>query len=235
MDVGKKAVVLLSGGLDSATVLAIAKAEKFELYALTFRYGQRHGVELNASRRIAERVSVKQHVIFDIDLRQFGGSSLTTDNPVAKDRSPEEMSGGIPLTYVPGRNIVFLSIATAWAETLQARDIFIGVNAVDYSGYPDCRPEFIAAFERMANLGTKASVEGNLTKIHAPLVTLSKQEIIRRGLELGVDYGLTSTCYDPVLEAGAACGKCDACQIRLSGFQAVGMADPAPYSNYIAG
>ena len=206
--------MLLSGGLDSATTLAIAKREGFDCYALSFRYGQRHGVELEAARRVAKHLGATQHVILDIDLRQFGGSALTSDIPVPKDR---ELDDTIPVTYVPARNTIFLSFALAWAEVLGAQDIFIGVNALDYSGYPDCRPEYIAAFERMAGLATKAGVEGSPITIHAPLVHMTKAEIIRKGTELGVDFDMTLSCYDPS-PAGEPCGRCDACQLRAKGF-----------------
>jgi 7-cyano-7-deazaguanine synthase len=222
-------VVLLSGGLDSTTVLAIAKSEGFNPYALTFRYGQRHEVEIEASRRIAKQFEVADHVVASIDLRAFGGSALTADIEVPKDRDLSEMSHGIPVTYVPARNTIFLSFALAWAEVLGASDIFIGVNALDYSGYPDCRPEYIEAYERMANLATKAGVEGTMhLKIHTPLIDLTKAQIIECGLQLGVDYSQTITCYDPTPD-GAACGRCDACQLRLKGFAENGMQDPAPY------
>jgi 7-cyano-7-deazaguanine synthase len=222
----KKAVVLLSGGLDSTTVLAVAKAEGFESYALSFRYGQRHKVELELAARVAKAMGVTEHVIADIDLRRFGGSALTSDIAVPKDRGLDEMGKGIPVTYVPARNTVFLSFALAWAEVLEASDIFIGVNALDYSGYPDCRPEYIAAYEQMANLATKASVEGRQRlKIHTPLIQLTKAEIIRRGTELGVDYALTSSCYDPGKD-GRPCGQCDSCQLRAKGFAEAGIADP---------
>jgi 7-cyano-7-deazaguanine synthase len=221
------AVVLLSGGLDSTTVLAIAKDQGFEPYALTFRYGQRHEGEIQAATRVAQRVGVAQQVIVDIDPRLFGGSALTSDIPVPKGRGVEEMEGGIPITYVPARNTIFLSFALAWAEVLGSSDIFIGVNALDYSGYPDCRPEYIEAYQRMANLATKAGVEGtqDLT-IHTPLIALSKAEIIREGLRLNVDYGITLTCYDPTPD-GRACGACDACTLRQKGFAENGMEDPA--------
>lgn len=223
------AVVLLSGGLDSTTTLAIARSEGFEPHALTFRYGQRHEAELDAARRVAKFFGVAQHVVVDIDLRLFGGSALTSSIEVPKGRSLDEMSDGIPVTYVPARNTIFLSFALAWAETLKASDIFIGVNALDYSGYPDCRPEYIEAYQRMANLATKAGVEGTqrLT-IHTPLIHLTKAQIIQRGVQLGVDYGITVTCYDPSPE-GAACGACDACLLRLKGFSENGMQDPAAY------
>jgi 7-cyano-7-deazaguanine synthase len=225
-----RAVVLLSGGLDSATVLAIAKQQGYDPYALTFRYGQRHEIELRSAERVAARTGVARHVVADIDLRVFGGSALTGDLAVPKHRSADDMGTGIPVTYVPARNTIFLSYALAWAEVLDARDIFIGVNALDYSGYPDCRPEYIEAFERMANLATRAGVEGGEPlRIRAPLLHLTKAEIIRRGVELGVDYSITSTCYDP-LPDGAACGACDACQLRLKGFQEAGLPDPAPYA-----
>jgi 7-cyano-7-deazaguanine synthase len=223
----KKAVLLLSGGLDSATTLAIAKAEGYSLYALSFRYGQRHSVELISAKRVAEAMGVVQHNIMDMDLRQFGGSALTADNiHVPKKLLADQNSNGIPVTYVPARNTIFLSFALAWAEVLEARDIFIGVNALDYSGYPDCRPEYIQAYERMANLATKAAVEGRQSlKIHTPLIHLSKGEIIRKGTQLGVDYGLTSSCYDPASD-GRPCGECDSCRLRAKGFAEADVADP---------
>jgi 7-cyano-7-deazaguanine synthase len=222
-----KAVVLLSGGLDSTTTLAIAQQQGFAVYALTFRYGQRHDLEIAAARRIAERYGVRQHIITEIDLRQFGGSALTADIAVPKSRDIDEMARGIPVTYVPARNTIFLSFALAWAEVLEANDIFLGVNALDYSGYPDCRPEYIAAYQAMADLATKAGVEGRqrLT-IHTPLIALSKAQIIRRGLDLGVNYALTITCYDPS-PGGTPCGQCDACQLRRKGFAENGITDPA--------
>jgi 7-cyano-7-deazaguanine synthase len=225
----RKAVVLLSGGLDSATCLAIAKSQGFELYALTMRYGQRHQTEIHSATAIVERTGVAEHRIIDIDLRQFGGSALTADIPVPHDRALDEMDSGIPITYVPARNTVFLTYALAWAEVLDAFDIFIGVNAVDYSGYPDCRPEFIAAFESMANLATRHTVESDqrLT-VHTPLIDLTKAEIIAQGMQLGVDYGLSSTCYSPAAD-GTACGHCDACLLRLKGFEEAGLTDPVPY------
>ncbi len=223
-----RAVVLLSGGLDSSTLLAIVKSEGFEAYALSFRYGQRHGGEIEAARRIAAALGAATHTIVDIDLRKFGGSALTDAIPVPKGRDDYERSRDIPVTYVPARNTIFLSFALAWAEVLGSTDVFIGVNALDYSGYPDCRPEYIEAFERMANLATKAGVEGKRLKIHAPLIRLSKAGIIRKGLELGVDYSLTSTCYDPSAE-GIACGTCDACLLRLKGFRELGIPDPLGY------
>jgi 7-cyano-7-deazaguanine synthase len=222
----RPAVVLLSGGLDSATTLAIAQSEGFEVSALSFHYGQRHEIELEAARRIAVRHKVARHVVLPIDLRAFGGSALTSAIAVPKDRPLEEMSRGIPITYVPARNTIFLSFALAWAEVLGAGDIFIGVNALDYSGYPDCRPEYIEAFERMASLATRAGVEGGKRlKIHTPLIRLTKAEIIHRGLKLGVDYGLTVSCYDPSSE-GKPCGRCDACLLRAKGFVEAGLADP---------
>lgn len=225
----RPAVVLLSGGLDSTTTLSIAKSQGFAAYALTFRYGQRHEGEIDAAKHIARRVGVADHVIAEIDLRVFGGSALTSDIAVPKDRRVEEMSTGIPVTYVPARNTIFLSFALAWAEVLNASDIFLGVNAVDYSGYPDCRPEYISAFQTMANLATKSGVEGGTRlTIHTPLLSLTKADIIRAGLKLGVDYSVTRTCYDPD-EAGRACGECDACQLRLKGFADAGAVDPAPY------
>ena len=224
-----KAVVLLSGGLDSTTVLAIAKAEGHDVYALSFAYGQRHSWELECARVVARAGGANEHRIASIDLRAFGGSALTADIDVPKGRTPEEMSSGIPITYVPARNTIFLSYALAWAEVLGSSDIFIGVNALDYSGYPDCRPEFIAAFERMANLATKAGVEGRQAlTIHAPLISLTKAEIIRKGLELGVDYSLTSSCYDPS-PTGQPCGGCDSCVLRQKGFRENGLVDPLQY------
>ncbi|GLW05875.1 7-cyano-7-deazaguanine synthase [Microtetraspora sp. NBRC 13810] len=228
MDVRRKAVVLLSGGLDSATVLAIAHAEGYEPYALSFRYGQRHDVELAAAARVAEALGARSHVVAEIDLRVFGGSALTADIDVPHHDSAEQIDAGeIPVTYVPARNTIFLSFALAWAETLDASDVFIGVNALDYSGYPDCRPEYITAYETMANLATKAGVEGRqrLT-IHTPLIELTKAQTIQRGLELGVDYALTHSCYDPD-EAGRACGTCDSCLLRERGFAELGLTDPA--------
>lgn len=228
----KKAVILLSGGLDSSTVIAIAQDMGFETYALTFRYGQRHEAELDAARRIAAKLNAVDHVIANIDLRTFGGSALTDNIDVPKDRYESDMTEEIPVTYVPARNTIFLSFALAWAETLEVSDIFIGVNAVDYSGYPDCRPEYIAAFENMANLATKAGVEGTQRlKIHTPLIEMTKAEIIQTGLKLGVDYGMTNTCYDPSPD-GAACGRCDACILRLKGFEAAGAEDPVAYQEF---
>jgi len=223
------AVVLLSGGLDSATTAAIARADGYELFALSVDYGQRHRFELEAADRVAKSLDIRRHVRLSIDLAQFGGSALTSDMQMPKSRTADEMGVGIPVTYVPARNSVFLSLALAFAETLSASDIFIGVNAVDYSGYPDCRPEFIAAFERLAGLATKAGVEGSAKfKIHTPLIRMTKAEIIRRGTELGVDYGLTHSCYDPDA-GGASCGQCDACLLRLHGFADAGLIDPLVY------
>jgi 7-cyano-7-deazaguanine synthase len=224
----QKAVVLLSGGLDSSTTLAIAQQRGFDVVALSFKYGQRHTVELEAARRVAARAGVSNHVEAVIDLRVFGGSALTSDVEVPKNRTDDEMGDGIPVTYVPARNTVFLSFALAFAEITGADDIFIGVNAVDYSGYPDCRPEYIEAYEQMANLATRRGVEGHRLTIHAPLIHLTKAEIIQTGLSLGVDYGLTISCYDPT-PTGDACGECDTCALRLRGFAEAGLTDPAPY------
>lgn len=221
-----KAVVLLSGGLDSTTALAIARSKGYEAYALSFRYGQRHRVELESAGRVAKALGAIEHVIADIDLRLFGGSALTDELDVPKGRSHQEMGDGIPVTYVPARNTIFLSFALAWAEVLEGSDIFIGVNALDYSGYPDCRPEYIAAYEQMANLATKAGVEGTLKlKIHTPLISLTKAEIIQKGAALGVDYAMTSSCYDPS-HGGKPCGQCDSCQLRAKGFAEAGLVDP---------
>lgn len=224
----RPAVVLLSGGLDSSTVLALAQQKGFAIYAMTFRYGQRHQIEIEAAKKIATSAGVKQHVIAEIDLRIFGGSALTSDLDVPKHGEAAAARQGteIPVTYVPARNTIFLSFALAWAEVLNASDVFIGVNAIDYSGYPDCRPEFIAAYEKMANLATKAAVEGRELAIHTPLITLSKADIIRLGLSLGVDYSLTVSCYDPSSQ-GEACGSCDACILRRQGFAQAGVPDPA--------
>jgi 7-cyano-7-deazaguanine synthase len=220
------AVVLLSGGLDSSTVLAIARHDGFEPCALSFRYGQRHAYELECAKKIVDRNRPLQHVIVDFDLRKFGGSALTSEMAVPKDRAVESMSRGIPATYVPARNTIFLSFALAYAEVLGSSDIFVGVNALDYSGYPDCRPEYIAAYEKMANLATKAGVEGNRKlKIHAPLISLTKAQIIKKGLALGVDYSITSSCYDPGPH-GEPCGGCDSCQLRSRGFAEAGARDP---------
>ncbi|PKN37017.1 MAG: 7-cyano-7-deazaguanine synthase QueC [Deltaproteobacteria bacterium HGW-Deltaproteobacteria-2] len=226
-----KAVVLLSGGIDSATTLAIAKDKGFDVYALSFRYGQRHVVELEAAKRVALCNKVTEHLIIDIDLRRIGGSALTANIAVPKSRNVEQMGKNIPVTYVPARNTIFLSYALAWAEVIGADDIFIGVNALDYSGYPDCRAEYIAAYEQMANLATKAGVEsGEKLKINAPLINMSKSQIIRKGIELGVDYSLTHSCYDP-LPSGEACGECDSCLLRLKGFRDAGVKDPVKYKN----
>lgn len=221
-----RAVVLLSGGLDSTTTLAIARAEGFDTYALSFEYGQRHAYELEAARRVAAALGANDHVIATMDLRMFGGSALTSDIDVPKHRPLDAMGDEIPITYVPARNTIFLSFALAWAEVLGAADIFIGVNALDYSGYPDCRPEYIEAYQRMANLAVKVAVEGTSSiRIHTPLLAMSKADIIRRGLELGVDFGMTSSCYDPDAD-GTPCGACDSCQLRLKGFQEAGVIDP---------
>lgn len=225
----KPCVVLLSGGLDSTTALAVARSEGYICHALTFRYGQRHEAEIAAARKVAQTRQVAEHVMVDIDLRLFGGSALTDDIPVPKSRDMADIGEGIPITYVPARNTIFLSFALAWAETLECEDIFIGVNAVDYSGYPDCRPEYIEAFERMANFATKAGVEGRQQiRIHAPLLRLTKAEIIQLGQRLGVEYDMTLSCYDPSPD-GLACGACDACQLRLRGFAANNLSDPARY------
>jgi len=225
----KKAIVLLSGGLDSATVLAKAVADGYECYALSFRYGQRHAVELDAANKIAKTLGAKEHRTAVIDLGAFGGSALTADIDVPKGRSEGEMETDIPITYVPARNTVFLSYALAYAEVIEANDIFIGVNALDYSGYPDCRPEFISAFETMANLATKAGVEGHKISIHAPLIAMTKAQIVTEGTALGVDYGMTISCYDPD-EKGRACGQCDSCQLRAKGFKDAGLNDPTEYA-----
>jgi 7-cyano-7-deazaguanine synthase len=222
-----KAVVLLSGGLDSSTVLAIAHDQGFTPYALSFRYGQRHSIELDAAKRVAEQQGVAEHIVADIDLRVFGGSALTANIDVPRDREESQMDTEIPITYVPARNTIFLSFALAWAEVLQAADIFIGVNALDYSGYPDCRPEYIEAYQNMANLATRAGVEGSTKiNIHTPLIELSKAQIIQRGMQLGVDYGLTLSCYDPD-DHGRPCGHCDSCLLRAKGFREAGYPDPA--------
>ena len=226
---GPKAVVLLSGGMDSTTVAAMALSRGFDVHALTFRYGQRHQSEIEAARRVAERLGIRRHVVLDIDLRAFGSSALTGDLDVPKDTPIDEIGQRIPSTYVPARNTIFLAFAVGWSEVLGASDIFLGANALDYSGYPDCRPEFIQSFQTMANLATRAGVEGGqrLT-IHTPLITLSKREIVEQGVALGVDYGITRTCYDPSAD-GAACGRCEACLLRLKGFREAGLEDPAPY------
>ncbi len=221
------AIILLSGGLDSSTCLAMAKDQGFDCHALSFRYGQRHSVELEAAARVARAMGVTRHLILDVDMGGVGGSALTDDIEVPKGRSLDDMSHGIPVTYVPARNTLFLSLALAWAETLDCTDIFIGVNALDYSGYPDCRPEFILAFENMANLATKIATEqGRHIRIHAPLIRLTKAQIIKQGLKLGVDYGLTHSCYDPA-DDGTPCGQCDSCLLRAKGFDEAGLADPA--------
>ena len=231
MSVTRKAVVLLSGGLDSTTALAIASAEGFEIYAISFQYGQRHGLEIESARKVAAAAGVAKHLVVDFDMRAIGGSALTDEIAVPKDRLDNEAPAEIPVTYVPARNTIFLSFALAWAETLSAEDIFIGVNALDYSGYPDCRPEYIESFEKMANLATKAGVEERLRlKIHAPLIEMTKAQIIKTGLELGVDYSLTHSCYDPTSE-GLACGRCDSCLLRLKGFAEAGARDPLPYAS----
>ncbi|MCZ8204240.1 7-cyano-7-deazaguanine synthase QueC [Gemmatimonas sp.] len=228
---GRPAVVLLSGGLDSTTVLAVAKREGYTPHAMTFRYGQRHSVEIEAARRVASAMGVVHHVVVDIDLRQWGGSALTADVAVPKDRDVDQTANEIPVTYVPARNTIFLSFALAWAEVLGADAIFIGVNALDYSGYPDCRPEYVAAFEHMANLATAAGVQGtSRLRIHAPLQHLTKAQIVALGHSLGVDYSLTTSCYDPAAD-GTACGHCDACQLRLRGFADAGARDPIAYAS----
>ena len=224
-----KAVVLLSGGLDSATTLAIAKSQGFDIYALSINYGQRHKIELEAAQRVAQHFRVSKHMVVDINLRLFGKSALTDDIDVPKGRKVEKRGGGIPVTYVPARNTIFLSLALAWAEVLGSEDIFIGVNALDYSGYPDCRSEYIAAYENMANLATKAGMVGKQKlKIHTPLIKMTKAQIIKMGLELGADYSLTHSCYDPSA-TGEACGQCDSCQLRLKGFRQAGISDPVRY------
>ena len=225
----KHAVVLLSGGLDSTTTLAIAIAQGYATYALSFDYGQRHKIEIEAARRIVKSLGVKEHRVAEIDNRLFGDSALTDDVDVPKSRSEKEISAGIPVTYVPARNIIFLSHALAWAEMIPAGHIFLGVNAIDYSGYPDCRPEFIAMFETLANIGTKAGVEGRRFQIHAPLIKMSKAQIVRKAIELDVDLALTHSCYDPTPE-GRACGQCDSCQLRRKGFREAGVIDPIKYA-----
>jgi len=225
----KPAVVLLSGGIDSTTTLGIAIAECYTAYALSFDYGQRHQMETEAARRVANLLGAKEHRVAKIDLRIFGGSALTDDIDVPKTRSETEIAHGIPITYVPARNTIFLAYALAWAELISARDIFLGVNAIDYSGYPDCRPEFIQAFQNLANLATKAGVEGSRFQVHTPLIKLSKADIIRKAVELGVDLSLTHSCYDPSPE-GFACGECDSCLLRLKGFREAGLEDPIRYA-----
>ena len=226
----KKAVVLSSGGIDSTTVMAIAAQEGYDIYSLSFRYGQRHALELEAAQIVAKSLGVKQHLVIDIDLAKIGGSALTDDIDVPKSRTEQDMQKQIPVTYVPARNTIFLSYALAWAEVLGASDIFIGVNAIDYSGYPDCRPEYIETFEKMANLATKAGVEGKTqTRIRTPLINMTKADIIQKGTELGVDYSITHSCYDPLPE-GRACGRCDSCLLRKKGFNEAGIPDPTNYA-----
>ena len=225
----KRAVVLLSGGIDSTTTLAIAIAERYEAYALSFDYGQRHQIETESAQHVANSLGAKQHRVAKVDLRVIGGSALTDNVSVPKQRSDEDIARGIPVTYVPARNTIFLTYALAWAEVIQANDIFFGVNAIDYSGYPDCRPEFIEAFENLANVGTKAGVEGQRFHIHTPLIKLSKAQIIRKAVDLGVDLSLTHSCYDPTAE-GLACGECDSCLLRLKGFREAGLKDPIRYA-----
>ena len=225
----RKAVVLLSGGVDSTTILAIAQSQGYDVYTMSFRYGQRHVLELDSAKQISEKMGAKKHVIIDIDLRAFGGSALTDDIDVPKERSDQEIGTGIPITYVPARNTIFLSFALAWAETLEIDTIFMGVNALDYSGYPDCRPEYIEAYQQMANLATKTGVEGTTKlKIETPLISMTKAQIMQKGAELGVDYGLTLSCYDPDPQ-GRACGACDSCLLRIKGFKEAGIADPTVY------
>ena len=225
----KKAVVLLSGGIDSTTMLAIAQSQGYSVYAMSFRYGQRHTLELDRAKQISEKTGVEKHIIIDIDLRAFGGSALTDDIDVPKGRSDQEIGTGIPITYVPARNTIFLSFALAWAETLEIDTVFIGVNALDYSGYPDCRPEYIAAYQRMANLATKTGIEGKTTlEIQTPLISMTKAQIIQKGIELGVDYALTLSCYDPDNQ-GKACGTCDSCLLRRKGFEEAGVSDATVY------
>jgi 7-cyano-7-deazaguanine synthase len=226
-----KAVVLVSGGLDSATVLAIARDQQFDPHGLSFDYGQRHRCEVQAAAAVCQSNHVVNHVVYQLGTSIFSGSALTDDIPVPHKRSDTEIADGIPITYVPARNTIFLSVALGYAESIGASDLFIGVNAVDYSGYPDCRPEFIAAFETMANLATKAAVEGQTFRIHTPLISLTKAQIIAKGLQLGVDYGLTLSCYDPTPD-GASCGECDSCQLRLKGFREAGASDPILYANH---
>lgn len=223
-----KAVVLLSGGLDSTTTLAVAKRDGHDVHAMTFRYGQRHEIEVDAARRVATAAGIRDHVVADIDLRTFGASALTGDTDVPKDRHVSATRHGVPVTYVPARNTIFLSLGLAWAEVLEAGEIYVGVNAVDYSGYPDCRPEYIAAYQRMADLATRAGIEGRGPQIRTPLISLAKADIIRLGVSLGVDYSLTTSCYDPTVH-GVACGHCDSCQLRLKGFAEAGLKDPIRY------
>jgi 7-cyano-7-deazaguanine synthase len=229
MNSARKAVVLSSGGIDSTTAMAIAKHEGFKIFSLSFFYGQRHAFELDAAQKVANAIGVTEHLVINIDLKQIGGSSLTDDIDVPKDRDEQEMVRKIPVTYVPARNTIFLSFALAWAEVLKSSDIFIGVNAIDYSGYPDCRPEYIDAFERMANLATKAGVEGTTKiRIRTPLIRLTKAKIIRKGIDLGVDFALTHSCYDPSSRS-LACGRCDSCLLRKKGFEEAGVSDPTQY------
>jgi len=229
MNSNRKAIVLSSGGIDSTTAMAIAKHEGFKIFSLSFFYGQRHAFELKAAQKVANAIGVTEHLVINIDLKQIGGSSLTDDIDVPKDRDEQEIIREIPVTYVPARNTIFLSFALAWAEVLKSSDIFIGVNAIDYSGYPDCRPEYIDAFERMANLATKAGVEGTTrVRIRTPLIRLTKAKIIQKGIDLGVDFSLTHSCYDPSPQ-GFACGKCDSCFLRRKGFKEAGVTDPARY------
>jgi len=228
-----KAVVLVSGGIDSATTAAIARAQRFDVYALTFRYGQRHEAEVQAATSVARTVGAAAHVVQTIDLRAFGGSALTDAIEVPKSASVEDIGGGIPVTYVPARNTIFLAFSLGYAEAIGSSDIFIGVNAVDYSGYPDCRPEFLAAFQRLADVATKAAVSGASIKIHAPLVSMSKAQIIREGARLGVDFSLTHSCYDPTSD-GLACGHCDSCLLRRRGFRDAGLVDPIPYATGVS-
>ncbi len=226
----QKAVVLSSGGLDSTTVMAMVKTEGFEIYSLSFSYGQRHAFELKAAQRIAHELEVRQHLVIDLDLRKIGGSALTAEINVPKNRANQTLAAGIPVTYVPARNTIFLAYALAWAEVLSCFDIFIGVNAIDYSGYPDCRPEYVLAFEKMANLATKAGVEGTSTiNIHTPLISMTKAQIIRLGIGLGIDYAMTHSCYDPTPQ-GHACSECDSCVLRKKGFQEAGIQDPTRYA-----
>jgi 7-cyano-7-deazaguanine synthase len=226
----RKAVVLSSGGIDSTTVMASARAEGYEIYCLSFQYGQRHALELKAAEEVAKALGAKDRLVIEIDMRKIGGSALTDDIDVPRGRGEGDLKGEIPVTYVPARNTIFLSFALAWAEVLGAEDIFIGVNAIDYSGYPDCRPEYIEAFEKMANLGTKAGIEGKFRiRIRTPLIRMTKAEIIRRGAELGIEYGMTHSCYDPAPD-GRACGRCDSCIIRKKGFQEAGIPDPTRYA-----
>ncbi len=226
----KKAIILLSGGLDSATCLAIAKDMGFDCYAMSFRYGQRHTIELEAAEKVAKSIGVKEHIIIDINLGTIGGSALTADIDVPKNQNLNDMGKEIPITYVPARNTIFLSFALAWGEVLHIKDIFIGVNALDYSGYPDCRPEYIESYENMANFATKLGTEGEKIKIHTPLISMTKGEIVKTGVNLGVDYSLTHTCYDPD-EEGHSCGVCDSCLLRLKGFEEIGMKDPIIYKH----